>query len=65
MGRRKKKQPKSLDIQVILLFIVSIVLGFLIYGKPGYIGENIIPELEKLIGWIQYFIPICIQNCLF
>ena len=60
MGRRKKKQPKSLDIQVILLFIVSIVLGFLIYGKPGYIGENIIPELEKLIGWIQYFIPIAI-----
>lgn len=60
MGRRKKKQQKSLDIQVILLFIISIVLGFLIYGKPGYIGENIIPELEKLIGWIQYFIPIAI-----
>ena len=60
MGRRKKKQQKSLDIQVILLFIISIVLGFLIYGKPGYIGQNIIPELEKLIGWIQYFIPISI-----
>ena len=60
MGRRKKKQQKSLDIQVILLFIISIVLGFLIYGKPGYIGQNIIPELEKLIGWIQYFIPIAI-----
>ena len=60
MGRRKKKQQKSLDIQVILLFIISIVLGFLIYGKPGYIGQNIIPELKKLIGWIQYFIPIAI-----
>ena len=40
MGRRKKrKQRNNLDIQVVLLFIISIVLAILIYGKPGYIGQ--------------------------
>ena len=64
MGRRKRKkaQPKksSLDLEVAILFIVSIVLAILIYGKPGYVGQNIIPHLENAIGWIQYIIPIAI-----
>ena len=60
MGRRKKKQRNNLDIQVVILFVISIVLGILIYGKPGYIGQNLIPHLEHAIGWIEYFIPIAI-----
>ena len=61
MGRRKKKkQRNNLDIQVVLLFIISIVLAILIYGKPGYIGQNIIPYIEYAIGWIQYIVPIAI-----
>mgnify|MGYP005773281065 CR=1 FL=1 len=60
MGRRKKKQKNSLDIQVVILFIISIVLGILVYGKPGYIGQNVIPHLEYAIGWIEYLIPIAI-----
>lgn len=60
MGRKKKKQKNNVDIQVVLLFVISIVLGFLIYGKPGYIGQNIIPQLEYTIGWIQYLVPIAI-----
>ncbi len=60
MGRRKKKQKNNADIQVVLLFVVSIVLGILIYGKPGYIGQNIMPHLEYAIGWIEYLIPIAI-----
>ena len=60
MGRRKKKQKNNADIQVVLLFVVSIVLGILIYGKPGYIGQNIIPHLEHAIGWIEYLIPLAI-----
>ncbi len=64
MGRRKRKkaQPKksSLDLEVAILFIVSIVLAILIYGKPGYVGQNIIPHLENAIGWIQYIIPLAI-----
>ena len=64
MGRRKRKkaQPKksSLDLEVAILFVVSIVLAILIYGKPGYVGQNIIPHLENAIGWIQYIIPIAI-----
>lgn len=60
MGRKKKKQRKNLDIQVVVLFIISIVLGFLIYGKPGYIGQNVIPYLEDAIGWVAYIVPIAI-----
>ena len=60
MGRRKKKQRNNLDIQVVILFIISIVLGILIYGKPGSIGQNVIPHLEYAIGWIQYLVPIAI-----
>ncbi len=60
MGRKKKKQKSNLDLQVAILFIASIVLAILIYGKPGYIGQNVMPQLENAIGWIQYFVPIAI-----
>ena len=60
MGRKKKKIQRSLDIQVVVLFIISIVLGILVYGKPGYIGQNIIPQLEYVIGWTSYLLPIAI-----
>lgn len=61
MGRRRKrKQTSNLDIQVVVLFLISIVLGFLIFGKPGYIGQNVIPYLEAAIGWVQYLIPIAL-----
>ena len=43
-----------------MLFIISIVLGILVYGKPGYIGQNIIPQLEYVIGWTSYLLPIAI-----
>lgn len=59
MGRRKK-QKRTLDIEVVILFLISIVLGILIYGKPGYIGQNIIPYVGYLIGWTQYLLPIAI-----
>ena len=60
MERKKKKIQRSLDIQVVVLFIISIVLGILVYGKPGYIGQNIIPQLEYVIGWTSYLLPIAI-----
>lgn len=62
MGRKKKtkKKKSTLDLEVAILLIASIVLAILIYGKPGYIGQNIIPHLGKAIGWIQFFIPIAI-----
>ena len=60
MGRRKKKQKNILDIEVVVLFLVSIVLGILIYGKPGYIGQNVIPYIQHWLGWISYLIPIAI-----
>ena len=60
MGRKKKKEQRKLDIQVVILFIISIVLGILIYGKPGYIGQNLIPQLEYAIGWTRYLLPIAL-----
>ena len=60
MGRRKTKQDKKQDIQVVVLIVISIALGFLVFGKPGYIGQDVIPYLEKAIGWVQYLIPIAI-----
>lgn len=60
MGRKKKKEQRKLDIQVVILFIISIVLGILIYGKPGYIGQNLIPQIEYAIGWTRYLLPIAL-----
>lgn len=57
--RTKKQQPKSnIDIQVILLIVISIILAILIYAKSGYIGENLTPFLGGIIGWVKYIIPI-------
>ncbi len=62
MGRKTKKQQQrnNLDIQVVVLFIISIVLGILIYCKPGKVGQTLIPQIEHAIGWIQYLIPVAI-----
>ncbi len=69
MGKKKtptkkkgttKKRKSNLDIEVAVLFVLSIVLMILIYGKPGYVGQNIIPKLTEAIGIIQYIIPIAV-----
>ena len=58
-GKRSKKQAtKNIDIQVILLIVVSIILAILIYTKSGYIGENLTPFLGGIIGWAKYIVPI-------
>ncbi len=58
-GRRSKKKNKStLDLQVVVLIIASILLGILIYMKSGYIGENLSPILGGIMGWIKYIIPL-------
>ena len=58
-GRRsKKKNRKTLDLQVVSLIIISILLAILIYTKAGYIGETLSPVLGGIMGWIKYIIPI-------
>mgnify|MGYP004596447473 FL=1 len=58
-GRRsKKKNRKTLDLQVVSLIIISILLAILIYTKAGYIGETLSPILGGIMGWIKYVIPV-------
>ena len=58
-GRRsKKKNRKTLDLQVVSLIIISILLAILIYTKAGYIGETLSPILGGIMGWIKYIIPV-------
>ena len=58
-GRRsKKKNRKTLDLQVVSLTIISILLAILIYTKAGYIGETLSPVLGGIMGWIKYIIPV-------
>ena len=58
-GRRsKKKNRKTLDLQVVSLIIISILLAILIYTKAGYIGQTLSPILGGIMGWIKYIIPV-------
>ena len=62
MAKRRKKVSKrnnnDRNIQVVILFIVSILMGVLIYKETGYIGEKLSPVLGGIMGWIKYIIPI-------
>ena len=61
-GKRKtnKKQPNKskLDIEVVALFVLSILLAVLIYAKSGIIGENLNIVLGGIMGWLKYILPI-------
>ncbi len=61
-GKRKtnkKQQNKSkLDIEVVALFVLSILLAVLIYAKSGIIGENLNIVLGGIMGWLKYILPI-------
>ena len=46
-GKRSKSKETSIDIQVIIVTVVSIILGILIYSRSGYIGENLSPVLRR------------------
>lgn len=60
--RRKKTTNKRIqtrkNISIVMLIILSILLAVLIYGKTGYIGENLTPILGGMIGIIKFAIPI-------
>ena len=60
--RRKKTTNKRMEtrknISIVMLIILSILLAVLIYGKTGYIGENLTPILGGMIGIIKFAIPV-------
>ena len=62
MAKRKRKNSKKrankIDVEVVLLIVISIVLAILIYTQSGYLGKMLTSLLGGLIGWIKYLIPI-------
>lgn len=62
MAKRKKTKKKnkvaSIDIEVVILIIASIILAILIYGNQGGIGQTLSSFLGGTIGWIKYLVPV-------
>lgn len=61
-GRKKKSTSGlSLDFAVVVMFILSIILGLLIYrSDSGWIGQNLTPILGGILGVIKYVLPIAV-----
>ena len=60
-GKKKKASKDNeikVDIQIAVLFIISILLAVLIYTKSGFIGQNLNTVLGGLISVCQYVLPI-------
>ena len=58
MTKKRRKKKNKLDIEIIVMFILSILFSVLIYMNSGYIGEHLSPTLGGVMGWIKYIIPI-------
>ena len=69
MGRKRKYNKKTnnpskktrrsrIDLNVIIMFVISILLFVIIYGENGAIGEILSPALGGIVGFIKYIIPI-------
>ncbi len=63
MGRKKKKTPVKLsnlspEMVIIIMFLISILLGVLIYTNAGKVGAYVGPLFGGLVGIIKYIIPI-------
>ena len=56
--KKTKKKDVGIDLQVVILIVISILLGLIIYVQSGYLGETLSPVIGGLFGWIKYFIPI-------
>ncbi len=57
---KKKNKVASIDIEVIVLIISSIISAILIYGNQGNIGQTLNNVLGGIIGWIKYLVPIAL-----
>ena len=63
MSRRKSKKKSkvaSIDVEVVVLIISSIISAILIYGNQGNIGQTLNNVLGGIIGWIKYLVPIAL-----
>ena len=57
-SKNKKSINTRKNVHVVILIILSILSAVLIFGKTGYLGENLSPILGGIIGWIKFLIPI-------
>ena len=62
MAKRGKRSSKkgfmTGDIAIVVLIILSILLGIIIYGEAGKIGEFLSPILGGIMGFIKYLLPV-------
>jgi len=54
----KKTRRSYIDLNVVMMFVISILLFVVIYGENGAIGEILSPALGGIVGFIKYIIPI-------
>ena len=59
-GRRRKKKNDEIkvNIQITLLIICSLLLGFLIFSESGLLGQGISTILGGLMSWVKYILPV-------
>ncbi len=64
MAKRRKSKKKnkvaSIDLEVVILIISSIISAILIYGNQGNIGQSLSSFLGGVIGWIKYLVPVAL-----
>ncbi len=63
MARRKTKKKNkvaSIDVEVVILIISSVISAILIYGNQGNIGQTLNSFLGGIIGWIKYLVPVAL-----
>ena len=58
--KKSKKKVASIDIEVIILILSSIISAILIYGNQGNIGQTLSSFLGGVIGWIKYLVPVAL-----
>ena len=56
--RKKKNDDIKKNVQITLLIIFSVLLGFLIFSESGLLGQGISTILGGLMSWVKYVLPI-------
>ena len=56
--RKKKNDDIKKNVQITLLIIFSVLLGFLIFSESGLLGQGISTILGGLMSWVRYVLPI-------
>ena len=62
--KTKKKEIKmNSDIEIVLLFLISIVMAALLYSNSGYMGNLLNDVCGGIFGILKYLVPIIPFTC--